>query len=501
MWRASSVLVLTLWASLVPSSAAAQPAAPAPPPDSGPLGTPASDFGGSLRYLVQAVEVRGNRKTDAGLILRELGIGAGDIITPDDLRVRTAELRLYSLGYFLRVGLRIRKADRPSTSADGASLRSAGSPVVLVVEVEERGTVVLNALYLGTSESTLFWGGLDVSETNFLGRGITLGGGFVRSTTPTVPESVAGRALTLRAAGPPRRDGLLLGGSFLYSRGSEFFQAFGAEDEVDPTKWRALTARRLGGTLSVGGEVSRTARFSTEGRFEAVRAELPAIRTRDLEGEGSRPIDFQIHAGQSRLASLTAVLDFDTRSDPVLPARGRRIAVSVEAAVPVLGSHYSYAKGVAQASFYFPAKAGHVIAFHGFTGAILGEAPFFNRFFVGDLNALLPPRALGLNFATLPSRNFLDNSISGKRYEDYAARALVEYAVPLWRGRRFFYRGDAFLAFGAFGLASLDDLRARDTSRSEALPVDLTADLGLRLDTYVGIFIVSVANALGRVSF
>jgi outer membrane protein assembly factor BamA len=486
------VLVLTLGGG----AASAQP--PGPPPgeqNAGGAAPAAPRFGGSLRYLVQAVEVRGNRKTDDRLILRELGIVPGDVITPDDLRVSTAELRLYSLGYFLRVGLRIRKADGLA-----AADRTAGSPVVLVVEVEEKGTVLLNALYLGTSESTLFWGGLDVSETNFLGRGITLGGGFVRSTTPTVPEAVAGQALSLRASGPPRRDGLLLGGSFLYSRGSEFFQAFGADDEVDPTKWRALTARRLGGTLSVGGELSRAARFSTEGRFETVRADLPAIRTRDLGGE-ARPIDFQIHAGQSRLASLTAALDFDTRSDPVLPARGRRISVSVEAAVPVLGSHYSYAKGIAQASFYFPSFRGHVIALHGFTGAILGQAPFFNRFFVGDLNALLPPRALGLNFATLPSRNFLDNSISGKRYDDYAARALIEYAVPLWRGRRFAYRGDAFAAFGAFGLASLDDLRARDTSRSRAVPIDLTADLGLRLDTYIGIFILSVANALGRVPF
>jgi outer membrane protein insertion porin family len=175
--------------------------------------------------------------------------------------------------------------------------------------------------------------------------------------------------------------------------------------------------------------------------------------------------------------------------------------VSVEAAAPVLGSNYSYAKGIAQASFYFPAVRGHVVALHGFTGGIFGEAPYFNRFFVGDLNALLPPRALGLNFATLPSRNFLDNAISGKRYESFAARALVEYAVPLWRGRRFFYRGDAFAAFGAFGLASLDDLRFRDNAMGSAVPIDLTADLGLRMDTYIGIFILSVANALGRVPF
>ena len=367
--------------------------------------------------------MQGNRKTDPALILRELGIVRGDVLTADDPRVQAAELRLISLGYFRRVALKLR-----------AIQRQRGS-VALIVEVEERGTAILNALYLGTSEATLLWGGLDVSETNFLGRGIVIGGGAVGSTTPTVPEAIAGRALTLRAAGPRRREGLLLAGSLLFSKGSEFWQAFGLEDEVDPTKWRAVQTQRLGGTLTVGGELSRTVRFYVDGRYEFIEARLPGIRSRDLGGSQARPIDFYIHEGDSHLSSLAGTLDFDTRSDPVLPARGRRLILSIEAAVPVLGSSYSFAKGVAQGSTYIPAWRQHVLAFHGLAGAIFGDAPYFDRFFVGDLNFLLPPRALGLNFATLPSRNALDTSIASHRYESFAARALVEYAIPLWRGR------------------------------------------------------------------
>jgi outer membrane protein insertion porin family len=455
--------------------------APPPPPDS-------LRFGGAVRYVVEAVEVHGNRKTDPAVILRELGLGRGDVLTADDPRVPAAELRLLSLGYFVRVSLRLKGLDRRRNT------------VALMVDVEERGTVILNALYLGTSEATLLWGGLDVSETNFLGRGMMIGGGVVASTTPTVPEAEAGHALTLRAAGPRRRDGLLLAGSFLYSDGSEFFQAYGPDD-VDPTKWRALNTQRVGGTFTVGGELSRTARFSTDGRFELIDARLPSIRSRDLGAAQARPIDFMIHEGNSRLASLSATLDFDTRSDPVLPARGRRLVVSIEAALPVLGSRYSFAKGLAQGSFYFPSFRQHVIGFHAFSGAILGEAPYFDRFFIGDLNFLLPSRALGLNFATLPSRNFLQTNIASRRYESFAARALGEYAIPLWRGRGFVYRGDAFAAFGIFGLASLDDLRMRDADLGGSMPIDLTADLGLRLDTYIGIFTISIANGLGRIPF
>ncbi len=91
--------------------------------------------------------------------------------------------------------------------------------------------------------------------------------------------------------------------------------------------------------------------------------------------------------------------------------------------------------------------------------------------------------------------------MADRRYEPFAARALVEYAVPLWRRRGFIYRGDAFAAFGAFALAGLDDLRTRDGPALQSVPLDLTADLGVKLDTYIGIFTVSIANGLGRIRF
>ena len=51
-------------------------------------------------------------------------------------------------------------------------------------------------------------------------------------------------------------------------------------------------------------------------------------------------------------------------------------------------------------------------------------------------------------------------------------------------------------------MASRGRLHARRArSGLHALPIDLTGDLGLRLDTYVGIFTISIANALSRISF
>jgi outer membrane protein insertion porin family len=485
--RAALLALLAL-----PAVAHAQDPAPLPElpealdddPGPQPVVAPASQPFGP-RYLLEGIVVRGNHKTDTTLILRELGLSIGEVVGATDPRVEAARLRLFSLGYFLDVKFSLEKGARPP----GA---------ILVVAVEERGTIIANGIYLGTSEATTLWGGLDVAETNLLGRGIGLGAGFVTSSKPKVPGSVPGLALALRAAGPWRRDGFLTPyGSFLYSDGSEFFRALGDFDDATPSNFVAVRTKRVGGTLGIGIDLSRTVRVSAEGRYESITATLPDVRSRQAPDGTRAPISFGIHEGDSRLSSLGVGFDIDTRSDPVLPTRGSRASVTLQTALPFLGSRYAFAKGVAQASWYHPVYK-HVIGVHGFAGAMFGDAPYFERFFIGDLNLLLPPRALGLNFSTLASRDFLGTSVASHRYDSFAARLLVEYAVPLWRRRGFFYRGDAFAAFGAFSVANLDDLRVRDVPPGQALAADLTADLGLRLDTYVGIFTVSVANALGR---
>ncbi len=431
------------------------------------------------RYEIERIEVRGNGKTRTALILREVGLTPGDVVSADDQRVSLARLKLLALGYFLDARLSMTKGSRRGLA-------------VLVVEVEERGTVVLDAIHLGTSEATALWGGLGLTERNLLGRGLSLGAGFVGSTLPKVPEAQPGMAFSLRVAGPPVGRGPVLSAGAILSRGSEFFRARGSSDDPDPENFVAATTRRLGGSLGVGTILSRTLYLSGAARFEAIRATLPALRSR-ADGQ---PIDFEVREGQSRLGSLALTLELDTRSDPVLPRRGYRLALAVEAATPAFASQYSFVKSTAQGSVYSPLRWGHVIGVHGLAGAIAGDAPYFDRFFVGDLNLLLPPRALGINFSTQPSRNLLGTSVDQHRYDKLAGSLLVEYAVPLWSRHGLLYRGEAFVALGAFALSNRHDFGERGFWSS--LPADFTADLGIRLDTYLGIFRLSVGNALGR---
>jgi hypothetical protein len=436
------------------------------------------------RYVIDAVMVRGNRKTETSIITAEiaaLGLVQGAAVDASDPRVEAVRYRLLALGYFLDVRLSVTRG-------------ATRGGVVLVVDVEERGTIVINELFPSTSAATTFWGGADVSETNFLGRGINLGAGFVASTTPVVPEAHRGLGMRLRTVVPPIGGpyGLSLSATGLYNDGSEFYRVAGADDDANPQNFIAARVKRAGGIVGVGKDFRSRLHLGLYFREEAVSAELPAM---------APPIDFMVKDGSSQVGTLMVSLDLDTRSDPILPRSGMRVALSVETASRLLGSSYDYVKTVAEGSFYRPMPHGHALGFHLFLGGIAGDAPFFDRFFIGDLNLLLPRRALGINFSTLPSRDLLGTSIAHHRYDQYAGRMLVEYAIPIWRRHGFVYGGDAFVAAGVLGVASPGDFVDQSRSGFSSLPIDLTGDLGIRLDTYVGIFTISIANALSRVSF
>ena len=441
------------------------------------------------RYTIEEVVVRGNRKTATSLILGEVGIRAGETLTASDGRVEAARIHLLSLGFFLDVRLALRKG-------------SARGGAVLLIEVEERGTTILNALYLGVSKATPFWGGLDVAETNLDGRGISLGAGFVAAARPEVTEATREFGGRVRAQVPPLfGTGLTLSGTGILLQGNELYRVSGADSDGDPRRFVALGLKRVGGVVGMGRALSSAARFFVDFREEGVTATWPTERTRLRPDGGTEPLDFGLNQGFSRVGSVTGTLDFDTRSDPLVPRAGVHAAISAEGAIENLGSSYQFAKLVFQGSSYTPVRHGHIVGVHLFAGALFGEAPLFDQFFIGDLNLFLPPRALGLDFSTQPSPNLLGTAIAGHRYDHFATRVMFEYAIPLWRRHALIYSGDFFVAAGAFAMGSSGNFRDRSRSGLASLPIDVTGDLGVRLDTQIGVFTLSISNAIGRVPF
>jgi outer membrane protein insertion porin family len=444
-----------------------------------------------LRYFLEGVEVRGNTTTLARVVLRYVTFKAGDTLDVDDAELELTRFRLLGTGFFRDVQLSLRRGSRRGY-------------VVLVVEVIERNTIVLDDLWLGISADAepngsarplTAYGGAGVSERNLAGTGVTLGGAF----------ALADRQLALRSR---FIDPQFLGSSWavetelLYNTARDFF---GNRDVLvdDPAQkvaqdFAVVSYRRFGGLVGAGHDLGISTRFFVDYRLEKIDATFPlaASHKRGLDVE---PIDFMIHRGGSVLSTVRGTLLHDTRDEPFLPSRGVRLALLTDASLTPLGSDYAYAKLQARAARWTSLPWGHVLKVEGFAGAIFGDAPLFEKFYVGDLTDLLPDRVLDLNFDRRAAPNFLGTDIVEVRYGQYAAKVTGEYRIPLYRGSRAVYGVDLFGSAGLYGVANEVDLQhhARGYSGFSTVPIDITFNLGLQIETAAGGFTLGVSSFLG----
>jgi outer membrane protein insertion porin family len=474
-----------------------EPLPPAPPPTfetkSPPPAEPSrKDPVGGLRYVLEGIEIRGNTTTLARVILRFVPFQRGNVLDVDDKELQLTRFRLLGTGFFRDVQLSLRRGSRRGY-------------VVLVVDVVERNTVFVNDVWLGLSADAepngrarplTAFGGIDVSEQNLAGTGVALGGAI----------ALAERQLALRTR---FSDPSFLKSSWsaeaqlLYNNAKDFF---GNRDALvdDPRSattqdYAVVSYRRFGGLVGAGHELGSVAtRGFLDYRLEKIDASLPnaASHKRGLDIE---PIDFDLPAGSSVLSTLNATLIHDTRDDPYLPARGWYVLGALGTSLTPLGSDYRYAKLVLRASRWMPLPWDHVLRIEGILGSVFGDAPLFEKFYVGDYTDLRPHRALDLAFDRRAAPNFFGTSIAEVRYGDYAARVNAEYRVPIYRGRQSIFGVDLFGSVGLYAVANGIDLerRARGYSGLASVPMDLTFNFGLRADTAVGGLAIGIANFLG----
>ncbi len=439
------------------------------------------------RIVIERIEVTGNDWTAERVIRRALPVKAGDALRAGDPRLRDARFKVLALGYFRDVQLSLEKG------------RVRGN-VVLVVHVVERGTIVLNRLYFGTAEATPWWLGIDLGDRNFLGTGLDVGTAFVYA------DELEAAGGTSQWAGELRIGATGIGGTRLGAHGalrhvdaSEPYRVRGDAADGSPSLFDAFSYARTGATVGVSIDVTPLSTLSFDGRFEHVDADRPAAPTRVLEDGTSVHVDLGLQSGDSRVATIGIGFDRDTRPDPVLPFTGDRVTVVGELGGAYTGSDYDFASVLARYERWFPVRGvRHVVSVHLTGGVILGEAPLFDRFYIGDVNRLLSPRALGLVVSTLPSHDLLGASAADVTYGEVAGQLEVQYSRRLFRSGGPIYGGDIFVGAGVFGLATRADFTARDEALVNAMPVDLMFDVGLRLDTEVGIFELTFANGLGR---
>ncbi len=499
-----------------PGAAPPGPAVPPPAPPPATLGTPvvgststapagsdaaapnASGFGVvrtpgtvGLKYTLEGIEIRGNTTTLARVVLRYVPFRAGDILDVNNPELELTRFRLLGTGFFRDVQLSLRRGTRRGY-------------VVLVVDVRERNTFVVDNIWLGLSADVdpsgnarplTAYGGAKITENNLAGTGIALGGAFALADSQL--------ALRARVVNPQwLGSNWTMEAELLYNNARDFF---GNRDVLvdNPTPGQDFALaqyKRFGGHVGFGHDLGISSQIFVDYRLEKIDATLP-LAASDYVGLDIEPIDFMLIPGSSVLSTLGTTFVHDTRDEPFLPTRGHQILGSLDAALTPFGSDYSYAKLVLQASQWFPLSWGHVLHLDAFVGGIFGNAPLFERFYVGDLTDLLPDRVLDLNFDRRPAPNFLNTDIVENRYGNYAAKIAVEYRIPIYRGTRSIYGVDFFGSFGLYGLASEPDFvdPPRGYVGFGTLPIDLTFNAGLLIDTQVGGFVLGIANLVGLI--
>jgi len=447
-----------------------------------------SNFGPLI--VIEAIEITGNHDTAERVIRRALPVAPGDAVRAADPRLRNARFKLLALGFFRDVTLAMRKG-------------SERGRVILTVDVVERGTLVLNRLWFGSSSSATYWFGADVGERNLFGTGLGVGGGFIYAGDGGIANDRRQWAGELRINASALR-GTRWGafGSVTAIHGSEPYRVAGALDDDRDANFAAFDYVRYGGRAGVSYDITALMRVTAAYRAEVIDATLPVAPTRTTEAGAILPVDLHLDPGVSRVMTASVSLDRDTRPDPVLPHDGSRVRVAAELGASMLGGSYDFFTILASYERWWPLRRGaHAIGLRLAGGVIMGEAPRFDRIHTGDVDRMVTPRALGLTVSASSAPDFLGTRGEDENYGEVGGSAVVEYVAKLWRGGNHLYGGDLFIGAGVWSLADRDDYLVRSGTIRDNLPLDLVFDAGLRVDTEIGIFELTLANALGRVPF
>lgn len=496
-------LVLLLLSGLVGASSVARaegppgPHAEPPPGESHPREDAQEEVARptalQLRYVLEGIEIEGNDRTAERVVLRFVPFEAGDTLDVSDPELALTRYRLLGTGYFSAVRLRLRKGQERGHA-------------VLVIDVVERNTLVLENVWMGIAADEDTEGhakplspfvGIEAAETNLLGSGILVGAGLA-----TAADQWGAQA---RFADPAfLGSGWALDASFHLYDARDFFGnrqvSFESPllDQRSVTDYAIVDYTRVGGTVGAGHDLATSTQLQLEYRLEGVDAIVPTIASH-LRGDTREPIDFAMLPGWSILSSLRASLVYDTRDAPFLTTQGSLASVRVDLGLPPLGSSYGYAKLELGFQHWWRLPWDHVVSFSSQLGAIGGDAPFFEKFYVGDFTDLLPDRLLGLTPDRRQPPNYLGTDIVEVRYGEYAARVQGEYRIPIYQGHGSIYGVDAFGSVGLWGVAGQRELTDPPSGYEGArcVPIDFTYNLGVRLETNAGGFVVAFSNLLG----
>jgi outer membrane protein insertion porin family len=471
-----AALVFALVAVLARPTGADLPGTPQPSRGSpgnvagriGPFGTegdealrsssPAEEEASALHEVLERIDIEGNHHTDRALILAELSVKEGGIVTPED--ILASRVRLLQLGTFSRV-------EMEPIPGSGPGL------VVLHVTVDERSPVEVTDLGAGHTAVSPAYGSAGLADPVLFGR-VGLSGAVALDGQGRRAFQMSLYAPDLRIA----RQAYLAGLQAFFQQGLESGCATpDCNGNFSAIPW--LRYRRLG--LEIDGGL-RPGPFSRI----LVGYHLETLRGASDEGvtPAARPV---LDEGRSTLSAVVLGFDFDTRDDALLPSGGTRFEARLTLSSAAILSDYEYSRYLVQAERWFGSGGGRALRLDLVLGLVQGNAPFFERFYAADWSyfsvGVAAPRALDLNFSP------------DSRYDVLLAVLGLEYDFTLWKARQGFFRR-GLLALGARFVYSAATAGAGRSALS-ATPVSI--DAAFRMDTRIGVITIGLGYVADEV--
>ena len=404
------------------------------------------------RQVLGETVVTGNRAIDADVIVRTLGLDAGEPVTPDDLL--QARTRVLDMGLFRRVDV----ASEPLAESPGAGTAGVepAVPVRLRITVEEWPALRLRyGVQLAERRP----------EDSVEGRDLTPG-----LSADVTRRTLFGKALTLGAAAEWQRRQRNL--RVFLSTGTLFGWPIGSSLIGEQSRIDSSAAMLVTDVASITWEqrtrVARSLSLSYAYTFERNHT----FSTRPPQpGDPIGPLDITIN-----IARMTGAAAWDTRDDPVDTMQGSLVSLSLENAPESVGSDIRFLRELVQAYHFRPWRSA-VFASAARVGVVspLGGQDVIpsERFFAGGARTVrgVPEDSLG------PHDFFFDAPEGGR----LLLVVNQEVRLPIYR----WVRGVAFVDAGNVFT------RPRDASLRDLVG---SVGLGLRLATPFALLRVDFAK-------
>jgi outer membrane protein insertion porin family len=445
---------------------------------------------------IVALQIRGRKQVSAKQVTEALEaenlLEGQFVFWPEDPRIDRAVQRLAATGYFDQVAIRLAPV---SNRKDQASL---------IVDLHERGSLVINDIHAAGSLLTPFAGGLDLMERNLAGTSVHLGAGFVVGTPAQgVPDSRRQHAYKVYTELPAFAGTPLGAAASAYAiLANEPYRIAGEDYDPSPGNFDTVRYSRYGGVVGVTIPFRADLRLGIDFRFEAIDARLPDAPLRLLPDGELRPLDLHLEDGLHYLSSAEFSFLWDERSHAAILGKGGYMRLDVQLSSPAIGSSYEYLRVLIGGGYSFRLPWDHWLTPSLWGGQIAGHAPRFELILPGDLSDWTPGRTMGLQYSTRWPIDTFKTGVNAYALARLGGRIDLEYGIPLFRRPRtaFVYGGYLFFSAGVF---TLTGSRAERTERRQAgelvAPFGLNADFGLKLDTSIGTIDISVGNIMRRV--